>query len=353
MNKKDKDFWDIDFLLPPKKKLAVFSNDVSAVEIDVETDETKISGSAIPNKIEYSSISQSSSKKEHICRYTPSNPLIKSVDISKWPTKYTFYEHFKSDAIKFFHLKGEECQYVPFFSYMPQYMQLSHEQKAYYLWWRENVRNSIRLETDYSYIYLYIYEIINLPDFISPVQGLELLCNLWVAYREDFPKLDRNMTEWICDYCLINLLEPPFEKIMPFLGIVKENSSFFEFYTQVSEDSFYDTLFNLGSSYNWRQSKFRTAETAEIFDRHMPAAFRCAIDVISERDIRFSDNGKLLTPAKLSRDAYPGALCSYNVKRRIDIEYFSFTRSPEVRMIITDIIKCSENLDFTPIMARI
>lgn len=345
VNMDKKDYWDIDFLMPPKKTTANFSRDTDAVEIEVSPVEKPLSDAAkIPKRGEKKPITASNYKAEPITRYQPANRLIKSVAVWRWPSKYTFYERFRTDAIKLFTSTGEKCEYEPFFSYMPQYLQLNPNQRAYYLWWRDNARRNIWLKADYSYVYLYIYEIINLPDFISPAKGLDGLCDVWLAYREELPKLDRYMTEWVTDYCLINLLEPPLEKLRPIMGTLFENSTFREFFTPTGGDFYREALFTLACSYNWRQSKFYTDETAPLFERHIPAAFAIACDRLEKSDKRFSFNDGSFTAASLTRDAYTGSLCAYNVKRRIDVEYYAVSRSPELKMLVTDIIKYSENI---------
>ncbi|MHB1151995.1 MAG: TerB N-terminal domain-containing protein [Eubacteriales bacterium] len=350
-NKKKADdsdpFWDIDFMLPPKKTTAAFSRDTEAVEIDVAHDPAAVNaGSVIPKKGTAKPESAKSLTSEPICTYKPENPLISKVSVWHWPSKYSFYERFRADAIKYYSLIGSECPFTAFFSYMPQYMQLNSEQRAYYLWWRDNVRNRIWLQTDYSYVFLYIYEIINLPDLISPVKGLELLCDIWLAYRTQFPKLDRYLTEWVCDFCLVNLMEPPYMRLAPIMGAVLDCASFKEFYLKTNGNSikpYAVALLNFATNYNWRSGKFYNAETAELFDKHIEGAFFSAVSKLSATDSRFTAGDKIIMPARLTRDAFAGSLCAYNIKRRIDVEYSSCTRSPELRMLVTDLIKCAEN----------
>lgn len=337
-------FWDMDFMLPPKKTTAAFSRDTEAVEVDLtHAHDVKSSGSVIPKK--GTPKPASAKKTEPIFAYEPRNPLIKKVSVWHWPSKYSFYERFRADAIKYYHMTAEECPFVEFFSYMPQFMQLDRNQLSYYLWWRDNVRRRIWLRTDYSYIFLYIYETLNLPDFISPAVGLERLCDIWLAYREQFPKLDRYLTEWVCDYCLVNLMEPPFTRLAPIMGAILDRASFKEFYLKSDSDreSFYvSALINFASNYNWRAGKFYNEDTSELFETHIEGAF---LKVIRETagGGRFPDDAKMFIPARLTRDAFAGALCAYNIKRRVDVEYVSCTRSPEIRMLVTDIIKYAEN----------
>ena len=64
-----------------------------------------------------------------ICGYTPErNPLIKKVTVKSWDAKYSFYGRFRSDALKYAGINGSPCGKVPFFSYTPQYSQLTDDQ---------------------------------------------------------------------------------------------------------------------------------------------------------------------------------------------------------------------------------
>jgi len=64
--------------------------------------------------------------------------------------------------------------------------------------------------------------------------------------------------------------------------------------------------------------------------------------------MHLSCDGKLFSMAnmddsKMVREAYTGALCSWRIKRRIEVEYCSFSRSHELRYFITDVVKYAEN----------
>ena len=61
----------------------------------------------------------------------------------------------------------------------------------------------------------------------------------------------------------------------------------------------------------------------------------------SDEDRLFSAVG--MQDSRLLRDAYTGALCSYRFKRKIEVEYASFSRSHELRFLVTDVVKYTEN----------
>ena len=116
--------------------------------------------------------------------YQPKHPLISAVRIYPWRSNFNFYERFCRMAEALCERHGEPCQSVPFFSYMPQYDQMNRSQLDWYLYWRDCVRKGEYLNTDYSYIFLYLFEIINLSDRISPEQGQKMMCDIWCQYRK-------------------------------------------------------------------------------------------------------------------------------------------------------------------------
>ena len=272
--------------------------------------------------------------------YEPDSSIIKRVSVSKWQTRYNFYEKFASDAARLWNRTSGECDNVPFFSYIPQYNQLSYTQLKWYLCWREKVRNGVYPRCDYSYILLYIYEILNSPDLIEPARGLEKLCDIWLAYRGAYQRIDSYLGEWVCDYCLINQLPCPHNRLEPIIKSVITASSFKEFYmdTPASCEGAANIL-AFSSNYDWRSSRYVTPETLPVFSRHINRAFE---KIYSEL---LSDDGMITnaSPAVITRDAYSGALCVYDRKRSIKVEYISYTRSTKFRFIVTDIIKYCEN----------
>jgi hypothetical protein len=113
---------------------------------------------------------------------------------------------------------------------MPQYDQMTLSQLSYYLYWRGEIRKGVYIKTDINYLFLYAYEIINLPDRIPPRKGAIELTRLWAAYREDFRYLDKYLGEWLCDYCLIHKVEPDWVTLDVFSGEVASKVSMPEFY---------------------------------------------------------------------------------------------------------------------------
>lgn len=396
-------FWDLNSLLPQKRPVSPRrAVNIDTVEISVDSDSPRDAGAAIPKRetrqpaagirqqqsssqppsqssVQPQSLSTSQSQSpptaadstqstltsprdenrrirelplkmraqqnepkilEPYLVYEPDSSIIKRVSVSKWQTRYNFYEKFASDAARLWNRTSGECDNVPFFSYIPQYNQLSYTQLKWYLCWREKVRGGIYPRCDYSYILLYIYEILNCSDLIEPTLGLEKLCDIWLAYRGAYQRIDSYLGEWVCDYCLINQLPCPHNRLEPIIKSVITASSFKEFYmdTPASCEGAANIL-AFSSNYDWRSSRYVTPETLPVFARHINRAFE---KIYSE----LLSNGGCITnasPAEITRDAYSGALCVYDRKRSIKVEYISYTRSTKFRFIVTDIIKYCEN----------
>lgn len=278
---------------------------------------------------------------EPLLEYEPTSGLLRRVRVMRWPTNYSFYEQFRSDARRCHAIEGKVSPRVEFFSYTPQYRQMSQSQLDFYFYWRSLVRRGQYEPADFSYILLYVYEIINLHDMIEPETGLAALSELWLHYRDPHKALDKYLSEWVADFCLINQLPPPLDRLSPIMHVILETASFRELF--MSKDALDpETLISLSSNYIWQKSKYASAENGDnftLYKTHIPASLGYVIKESS--DERFSVSG--MTTCRVSRDAFCGSLCAHNIKRRIDIEYLSYSRSYELRLLVTDIVKYSEN----------
>ncbi len=344
-------FWDIDALIPAKKAPHM-PHDTTAAEIVIEPQvpPTQTREEPIPQP--------SDAPKRHFIpphtaegerrpaadeEYTPDNALIRRVRLFRWRSDYRYYEGFVRDAVRLCEVRGGACPRVPFFSYVPQYSQMSRPQLEWYLYWRDAVRKGEYPDTDYSYILLYVYELINLSDRIDPKKLQATLCGIWTRYRELYHQLDSYLPEWICDHSLIHHLPPPAVCTGELLPAVMSHCTLKEFYLPGGgNEGYLNALLAFCSNYDYRKSKFYSKENIPLFDRTVMGALREIVRLTGGEDGRlFSASG--MEDSRLVRDAYTGALCSYRIKRKIEVEYCSFSRSHELRYLITDVVKYTEN----------
>ncbi|WP_049894806.1 TerB N-terminal domain-containing protein [Paenibacillus antibioticophila] len=104
---------------------------------------------------------------------------------------------------------AEAAVFVPFQNYWPTYEQMNPQQKRWYLYWRGEVRAEHYPDTDLSYLFVYLYELIHGFGWSVPAQGAELMRRVWAGYRERYPKLDGYIREWMYDFAVVFRLEQP------------------------------------------------------------------------------------------------------------------------------------------------
>ena len=343
------DFWDLSDLIPKREKNATYRRTAEPTDIrldGVQTNSPREGKSSDTVIVRYIQPSREETQLrtydyERSETYAPAASLIHEVTLRKRKSDYRFYQEFLEDAIRFLHQKGSECGYEPFFSYVPQYNQLSEKQLSYYLWFRECFLRGERIRIDYSYVLLWIYERINLGSLAEVADSQAILTKLWYAYHEEFPALSSKLAEWICDFSLVHRLPPPKEADD---GLFRRVPSLKEFYLTMPDDDVEGcvrSLLQYCSSYDYRTSKFATEENLPLFDQYVSRALGKAV-------LFYSRNGKILSELSiedscLSRDAYAGALCVAEERYRIEVRYCSFSRSNELRFLVGDVVKYTEN----------
>ncbi len=190
-------------------------------------------------------------------------------------------EQFKRKAQNNASVGGLKSPFVPFMSYWPTYDTMTKSQSKWYFYWRSEARQGRYRDTDLSYIFIYIYELIHGIGYGSADEGYRLLFALWKAYREVYPKLDHYLIDWILDYTILNRLEHRSNEF------IKENAAisssyFYNLYlykayiesTQMIEQS---SIIDI-MSYRITKSKFYNAGYEEI----LPQELTRVVNVINE-----------------------------------------------------------------------
>lgn len=275
--------------------------------------------------------------EEELCfSYDPGLVFIKNVKIFTWGATKSFYERFREDALRYREMKGEPAEHIPFFSYIPQYSQMNLYQSRFYLYFRDKAKAGEYIFADLSYILLYIYEIINLSDGSDPAKDIEILCGLWMAYRDTYPALDKYMSEWVCDFCLLYRLPVP-ECTLSILPKLCETATLREFYMSAAAKGgriMDGEILESFADYAWRRSR---VEIPEEYANHFPKAIEAACSVFDEEHFIAS------AATVISRDAFCGSLCAHNVKRKIVVEYYPALRRSGVRGMLGAAVKYTEN----------
>ena len=343
-------FWDIDGLMPAKRP-AVQRRPGATDAVEIEVTAKKPASDQSQAKLSHTApIKKAPAPDAPIAPeavYDMQGGLVHRVCVYPWRSGYTYYEKFCRDGEYLRKIRGKEAPHVGFFSYMPQYGQMTKAQLSYYLWWRENIRsNGVYLPADYSYILLNMYELINLPDD-NPEKVRDALCSLWVAYHKDVPRLDRYFAEWICDYCLLHGLSAPVVQLEAIRDDVLAAASLKEFYLDCGQNAdgaqaYAKALLSFCCQYDYRKSKFASGESKALYDQIIPGVLVYLLEQNGAGAEILRGKGGV-QESVISRDSYVAALCSHRVKKRIEVRYCSVSRSHELRFAVTDMVKYTEN----------
>ena len=179
-------------------------------------------------------------------------------------------------------------------------------------------------------------------DVMEPREVQALMTRLWLSYREAHPRLDALVREWLCDYSLLHTLPPPelpMKKARELIGGARLK----EYYVPMNggDEALTRAVLYFCNNYDYTKSKFFTPETAADYHRVLRGALGVAIAYLRERDGNALTGGAGVST--ISRDAFSGSICSYHLKRRIEVDYTSFSHTHELRYIMSDVLKYAEN----------
>lgn len=349
------DFWNLENLTPKKSPYSPSKYiDTDSKLADVVCPASKTVGKNDIPLTEKSTVikhfippytgDEEANKPKPIFEYAPENSLIHKVEIFSFPTRYNNYTQMfdRMAHENYGYIPKEIPESVSFFSYVPHYVHMNRKQNEWYSYWREQTRHGIYPETDYSYVLLYIYELLSLYDVYSPYDIQQKMCGIWAAYRKKYPQLDRFLGDWICDFSLINKLPSP-ELSEELFGTVMKCCTIKEYFIRRTENDYSlyaDVIAKYCSSYDYRKSKFYPGYAA-LYDKHIPAALEYVMT-------RYSDAGKLfsgigLTDSHIVKDTFVGAPFANRIKRKLEADFCSFSRTNDLRYTVGDIIKYCEN----------
>ena len=93
---------------------------------------------------------------------------------------------------------------VPLDTYYATYGKMNDAQLRTYFTWRTKARQGSIESTSLSYVFCYIFELLNDVGVANPADALEKLIALWLAFREFDNKIDNYLRDWIRDYYVIH-----------------------------------------------------------------------------------------------------------------------------------------------------
>lgn len=221
-----------------------------------------------------------------------------------------------------------------FSSYFPYYQMLGYEQLRTFFTWRTNVRRGVVDNISLSYIYLYIYELLNNIGVDSPEKGLERLMSFWISFKIHDSSIDKYLIRWLKDYHIYYDLPKTFKEFV-------EENNLTKHYPNIADCQYSFDLFCAISKYDIRKSAFFTEDNSKL----VIDCFYFVIKKISQEfelaGIRFHD--ALFHPTKklATWSPFRGAL------------FFNWLKQPDRRVVFSEneIYVCNNNeWKFSPII---
>ena len=299
--------------------------------------------------------------KSEILEYEFENGgILLNCKVEEYSKGFALFADFLRDAKKYYRKTCLHAKFIYFFSYRPMYRELNHEQLCWYLFWRAKVRSGDYIKTGLSYIFLYLFEQINLSDLIGAEKVYANIINIWKNYRAEFPRIDKYIAEWLIDFTLINKLKIDLDDIGEILSHVINSASIPEIYMK---DNFFNQPANINlildnmPVYDYKKSKFysdKDGKNKDLFDYHIAKILNAvlsseAFDKILNLEV--ADGVKV----KATRESFMGAVCIYDYKKKITVEYKNLWKNFYIRELITNSVRYAENIirDYLQIKSKL
>lgn len=305
---------------------------------DMEMDGSDDQGMVIPPKPAATADGQGLTPNEKVRRF------IESFNIATGEKAFVQQAKQLEDYVE------REAEFVPFKRYYPQYDSMMESQRKWYFYWRNEVRYERYLRSDLSYIFLYVYELINGIGWQDPQDGYYMLMEIWTAYRSDFPKLDDYMGDWIADFVLVHQLDIPFAELAERVphGIFGSKDLYeLELLHRFQQESLDFTLEMLAalSDYNVMRSKFYLGGGRTVLESYVPKVLavmdRYLLAKHGQRLIDYLHPGEV---EKRERVLFRGALYDSSLHgKRVKIGVVPLSSHPPLRAMVTQLIRLTEN----------
>lgn len=211
--------------------------------------------------------------------------------------------------------------------YFPYYQLMSYEQLRTYFTWRSDVRKGNVAVTSLSYVFLYIYELLNNIGVDNPQDGLDKLMTFWKSYSTDNKTIDKYVLRWLKDYHIYYQMPQSFKDFV-------ENNNLTSYYPKLADTGDNFELFCAISKYDIKSSSFFTGDNVKL-------VIDCFYFVTDKLRQLFFDNGihfdeSIFQPTKkmTAWQPFKGAL------------FHPWLKQPDRRIVLSEneIYICKQNI---------
>ena len=200
-----------------------------------------------------------------------------------------------TDTNKLFYLQGTFMDdyvdnydiNVPCNKNNPVYNNLTIYQLRSYFSWRTLIRNKLYKQTEQSYVFLYIYELLNKIGVKNEIDGLNKIIDLWQNYRVFDNGFDKYLSNWVKDYYIINRINIDFNLIEEEFPI--KNNENLEDISEILIGNYENKLEFLDSISNYHilKSKIMEHKYSFLINLVIPEIFKNLDKYFSENNLSF------------------------------------------------------------------
>lgn len=200
-----------------------------------------------------------------------------------------------TDTNKLFYLQGTFMDdyvdnydiNVPCNKNNPVYNNLTIYQLRSYFSWRTLIRNKLYKQTEQSYVFLYIYELLNKIGVKNEIDGLNKIIDLWQNYRVFDNSFDKYLSNWVKDYYIINRINIDFNLIEEELPI--KNNENLEDISEILIGNYENKLEFIDSISNYHilKSKIMEHKYSFLINLVIPEIFKNLDKYFSENNLSF------------------------------------------------------------------
>lgn len=169
----------------------------------------------------------------------------------------------------------------------PVYNNLTIYQLRSYFSWRTLIRNKLYKQTEQSYVFLYIYELLNKIGVKNEIDGLNKIIDLWQNYRAFDNSFDKYLSNWVKDYYIINRINIDFNLIEEEFPI--KNNDNLENISEILIGNYENKLEFLDSISNYHilKSKIMEHKYSFLINLVIPEIFKNLDKYFSENNVSF------------------------------------------------------------------
>lgn len=249
-------------------------------------------------------------------------------------------EEFVKDSMKNAEARGTITKEIPFQSYWPTFSNLDKPKLRWYLYWREQALKGNYLEVDLSYIFIFVYELINYSFNRNAAFNVSMMVRLLDNYKEQHPKLSNYMNEWIADM-LYELEEDELAAAW-----AKKQTQTPKLYQVLAEGSvdLSSLPINIWKPYTRtkRETEFYTSHKAKInkkFKQSLPLIEKA----YDQEGVTLIEKWFEVKKVRTIRHLYNGAVVGRN-REPIHVYFTEYQATEELKNIAHNLLRLSENV---------